>query len=126
KLQDVKFSACKLEGIDFTKVNALGLAISFHGCLIRNCNFSFLELKGTAFIECEIADTDFIGSRLQESSFAQTTFRHVTFHETDLRKADFTQATGYLINPLTCNLKAARFSLPDAVVLLEEMGIVLE
>jgi fluoroquinolone resistance protein len=125
KLQDVKFSGCKLEGVDFTRVNALGLAIGFERCLIRNCNFSFVELKGTSFRECEIADTDFIGSKLKESSFAKAVFRNVTFHETDLVKADFTEATGYLINPLTCMVKGAKFSLPDAVSLLECMGIKL-
>lgn len=125
KLLEVKFINCKLEGIDFTRVNSLGLAVSFNGCLIRNCNFSFLELKGTSFQECQISDSDFIGSRLMESNFSQAVFRNVAFHETNLQKANFNQATGYLINPLTCNIKGANFSLPDAVALLECMGIKL-
>jgi fluoroquinolone resistance protein len=125
KLQGVSFVNCKLEGVDFTKVNTLGLTLSFAGCLIRSCNFSFVELNKTSFKDSELADTDLIGCSLKQSSFVNAVFRNVTFHATNLEKADFTGASGYAINPLTNQIKGAKFSLPDAVSLLECMGVKL-
>lgn len=124
-LQDVAFESSKLMGVDFTNVNALGLTIKFQDCLLRSCNFNFLNLKKTPFLKCEIIETDLIGCNLTESSFIGTTFKAVTFHNTNLTKADFTDAHDYKINPLTNQIKGAFFCLPDAIALLECMGIKL-
>ncbi|MFO7660851.1 MAG: pentapeptide repeat-containing protein [Candidatus Cloacimonadaceae bacterium] len=126
KLQGVKFLRCKLMGINFTEVSSLGLALEFAECLIRSCNFNNLPLPKTAFHQCEIIETDFMGTRLAGSSFAGSTFRLVTFHNTDLNKADFSTAQGYLINPLNNQIKDALFSLPEAVSLLQCMGVKLK
>lgn len=125
KLQGVKFVKCKLQGIDFTRCNDLGLSVGFNECLIRSCNFNFMELKKTEFQHCEISETDFVGCDLTQSSFAHSVLHSVTFHETKLGKADFTDAQGYNINPLTNDIKGAKFSLPEAVSLLHSMGIKL-
>ena len=125
-LQGVKFERCKLVGVDFTRCNALGLTLQFSECLIRSCNFNLLDLKKTKFIECDIVETDFMGTNLKEASFRQSSFRTVTFHNTVLIKANFTGATGYLINPLNNQIKDAIFSLPDAIALLECMGVKLQ
>jgi uncharacterized protein YjbI with pentapeptide repeats len=124
-LQGVSFESSKLVGVDFTRCNTLGLGISFEQCLLRSCNFNFMELKKTRFKDCEIIETDFIGSNLAESNFIGSSFSSVSFNNTNLSKAKFNGAHGYAINPLNNNIKNATFSLPDAVALLECMGIKL-
>jgi uncharacterized protein YjbI with pentapeptide repeats len=125
-LQGVMFVRSKLLGVDFTNVNSLGLTIGFQESLLRSCNFNYLDLKKSTFTQCEIIETDFIGCNLKESNFTGTSFRSVTFHETNLTKANFTDAHDYKINPLTDQIKGAVFCLPDAISLLECMGIKLK
>lgn len=124
-LQGVSFIRCKLVGVDFTRCNALGLALHFAECLIRSCNFNLLDLRKTQYVQCDIVESDFMETNLKEANFSHTGFRTVTFHNTILVKANFTGATGYQINPLNNQIKDAVFSLPDAIVLLECMGVKL-
>jgi len=125
RLQSVRFEGCKLMGIDYTGVSTLGLALSFERCLIRSCNFNYLKMPNSAFIDCDIIETDFAGTDLSGTDFSGTGFQSVTFHATMLRKADFSAARNYRINPHTCDIKGALFSMPEAVSLLEELGILL-
>jgi fluoroquinolone resistance protein len=126
KLQGVSFLNSKLVGVDFTRCHTLGLVLSFKDCLITSCNFNFIALKKTSFCNCQLQETDFVGTDLQESNFTNAVLRAVTFHNTNLTKADFTGAQGYLINPLTNSIKGAKFALPEAVSLLECMGVNLK
>jgi fluoroquinolone resistance protein len=125
KLQGVSFKRCKLLGVDFTRANSLAMALSFEECLISSCNFSFLPLPKSKFLKCDIIEADFGGADLSCSRFSESVFRAVTFHNTNLTKADFTGAHGYQINPLNNKIREAVFSLPDANILLECMGIKL-
>jgi uncharacterized protein YjbI with pentapeptide repeats len=84
-----------------------------------------MKLKKTPFTGCEIVSSDFLRSDLSETDFSNTVFRDVSFNGANLSKAVFIGAKGYLINPLFTNVKKAVFSLPDAVSMLEEMGIVI-
>ncbi|MBN2830324.1 MAG: pentapeptide repeat-containing protein [Candidatus Cloacimonetes bacterium] len=125
KLQGVKFLNCKLLGINFTECSPLGLALAFKSCMIRSCNFNYLDLSKTVFSGCNIFETDFIGTNLTGSNFSYSEFQNVTFHNTILINADFTNAHEYQINPLSNQIKNAKFSLPDAVSLLSNMGVKL-
>jgi uncharacterized protein YjbI with pentapeptide repeats len=101
------------------------MTLGFSQCLIRSCNFNFLKLPKTPFLECTIIETDFIGTNLKSSNFSGSTFRNVSFNNTNLCETNFQNAQGYVINPLTNQIKAAVFSLPDAISLLESMGVKL-
>ncbi|MCK9310296.1 MAG: pentapeptide repeat-containing protein [Candidatus Cloacimonetes bacterium] len=124
-LQGVSFEGSKLVGVDFTRCNTLGLGLCFSGCLLRSCNFNFMDIQKTSFKECEIIETDFIGSNLAGSNFTGTSFSSVSFNNTNLSKAKFLGAQGYAINPLNNNIRNATFSLPEAISLLDCMGIKL-
>jgi uncharacterized protein YjbI with pentapeptide repeats len=123
KLQGVRFTKCKLLGVDFTICHMLGFVVGFTDCLVQSCNFNYLDLRKTAFKRCEFRETDFIGANLAGSDFTGSVFSAVTFHDTNLTKADFSEAQGYAINPLTNKIQGARFQLPDAIALLENLGI---
>ena len=48
------------------------------------------------------------------------------FLESNLQKADFRNATEYKIDIMTCNLKGARFSFPEAINLLNVLKVKID
>lgn len=126
RLNGVSFKDCKLMGIDFTQVDKLFLELKFEKCNISQCNFSFLELKGVSFDSSDLTAVDFVDSMLKKASFKNVKFKDVTFHNSDLRESNFTGAQGYFINPYNNNIKKAAFNLPEAVALLQGLGIRLK
>jgi len=50
-------------------------------------------------------------------------FMHSSFNKTNLTSTDFTEAINYSIDPNNCNIKGAKFSLPEALSLLDQWGI---
>ncbi len=121
----VKFSQCKLTGNAFDKCDSFLLDIAFEGCFISNCNFSKLNLKKTPFRSCEILETDFIGTQLVESDFSHSSLAGSVFNSCDLSKANFADARAYIINPENNKVKKARFSMPEALGLLQHLDIVI-
>lgn len=121
----VRFEQCKLAGSAFDKCDAFILDIGFEGSIISNCNFSKLNLKKTLFRGCEILESDFVGTQLMESDFSQSTLAGSVFNTCDLTKANFTGARSYSINPQNNKVKKARFSMPEALGLLEHLDIVI-
>ncbi|HNX59047.1 MAG TPA: pentapeptide repeat-containing protein, partial [Spirochaetota bacterium] len=95
-------------------------------CVINSCDFCGMKLKKTPFTKCEIIATDFVGTDLTGVDFSRTIFRDAGFDKTNLSGANFTDARGYAINPVANNVRKAKFSLPDAVTLLEIMGIIIK
>ena len=113
-------------GVDFTSVNRLILKINFHECLIKNCIFSELSLSETEFINCEILSSDFYGTDLSKSDFSESNLKDSIFENTNLKEANFTKASQYRIHPLTNKVKYARFSMPDAMTLLQALDIEIQ
>lgn len=126
RMSKIAFRGSKIMGVDFTAANPFAMDISFDGCVIDSCDFCGMKLKKTPFMKCEITATDFIGTDLTGTDFSHTVFRDAGFDRTNLSGADFTEAHGYAINPVANNVRKAKFSLPDAVTLLEIMGIIIK
>lgn len=125
KLQKTMFRGSKLLGINFTHCSRFALDISFEQSFITNCNFSRMKLKKTLFRCCEITDTDFPDADLSEADFTEASFRGVIFNNTNLSKALFIDARGYAINPSNNSIRHAVFSLPEAVSLVEQLGVII-
>ncbi|MCF7919385.1 MAG: pentapeptide repeat-containing protein [Candidatus Cloacimonetes bacterium] len=125
KMHTVTFRNCRVQGVDFTKIDRLITEMNFNNCQIRECNYSGLELKGISFLGSEISNTDFINSDLSSAVFRNVNFREVVFHNTDLKKASFLGAKGYRINPMTNEIKGGIFDLPEVVSFLEYLQITI-
>ena len=126
KLQNVYFHGCKISGVNFSVVNTLLLKVRFEDCLISECNFTALQLQETGFRNCRIHNCDFYQAILTGADFSGSDLKDSLFENTDLSKANFSEARNYIINPLTNKIKKARFSLPEAMVLLNSFEIILE
>jgi fluoroquinolone resistance protein len=119
KLTNVRFTGCKLMGINFSIVHTMLFSVSFDACRIQHCIFENLKLSGLEAEGNEILETDFTGCNLQKARFGGSDLRGSQFVDNDLKEADFRSASNYSIDPTQNQVKGARFSLPEAVGLLE-------
>lgn len=120
-----KFSACKAIGIDWTKTQKLE-DLSFSGCQINYSNFKLLKLPKTKIIKCEAKEVYFNESDLSSGVFKYTDFEKSQFFKTNLTGTDFTGAKNYYIDVKTNIVTRARFSLPEALSLLNSLDIIIE
>ncbi|NGX38855.1 MAG: Pentapeptide repeat protein [Chlamydiae bacterium] len=126
RLQEVHMVDSKCMGIDFTVVDPSFLQLSFEKSLLSGCNFSGLILKKSRFVECRVKECHFVETNLEESDFQKSTLTGTLFHHANLKKANFQEAKEYQINPLNNSLNKAKFSLPEAVGLLEGLGVMIQ
>ncbi len=125
RFDEATFKNCKVMGIDWTRTTETR-KLQFTGSQITYCNFRFLALPGLKMEKCEVKDADFIEAKLKGASFAKSDLEKSRFFKTDLSGADFRDAVNYSIDPGTNTLKKAKFSLPEAIALLESLDIIIE
>lgn len=123
KFLDVKFSDCKIIGVNWTYSDALSSPIIFSKCNISQSNFLGLNLKSILIAECIAREIDFRDCDLSKSVLTMNDFKNTLFCNTNLIKTDFTNSINYAINVLDNKIQGAKFSLPDAVSLLSGLGI---
>ena len=63
---------------------------------------------------------------MEKADFNGCKLRDTEFFKCNLEKADFRNATGYNVDVLSCVLKSAKFTYPEAANLLYSLGIELE
>ena len=70
---------------------------------------------------------DFSGSSITGSMFAKANLSGSSFYGCDLSDTEFfQQASGYKVDVLSCQVKGAKFSYPEAINLLHYLGISVE
>jgi fluoroquinolone resistance protein len=127
QMKNGEFIGCNLVGIHWTEVLPVGkIADPIHkltDCLLKyntfiNMNFMKFNFSGniiqdSAFDECNLNESDFKGCKLNTTQFSKC----------DMRKADFREAAGYLIDISSNKMRGAKFSFPEVLSLLNELGI---
>lgn len=121
----VKFSRSKVIGFDWTKTDKLE-DLEFADCQINYSNFKLMKLPKIKILNCEAKEVEFIETDMTEGVFRNTDFEKSRFFKTNLTNADFKGARNYYIDARNNILKKARFSLPEALTLLESLDIILE
>jgi fluoroquinolone resistance protein len=123
--RSVGFHESKLIGIDWTRARTL-LFMEFVGSVLSYSNFVGLDLVSAKLKGCVAHEALFTGANLSKADCTETDFRNSQFNGANLSGADFRRARDYFIRPDSCNLKKARFSLPEATTLLYGLDIVLD
>ncbi|MBN2554351.1 MAG: pentapeptide repeat-containing protein [Anaerolineales bacterium] len=122
------FIKSKLVGINWTTANWSGgmrLPLSYCGCTLNHATYFGLNLEKWRWIDCEAVDVDFREALLREADFGGTDLRDSLFMHTQMQGADLSRARNYHIAASDNNILGAKFSLPEAMSLLEALGIVL-
>lgn len=125
---DVAFRRCKLLGVDWTlagdrTASKLPLSFSFEDCVVSLCGFFGLSLKNSRLLRCTAIEADFAETDLSGCDCRETDFAKARFLHTNLSKADFSGARNYQIDPTANTVKRARFTLPEAVALLQAFDL---
>jgi fluoroquinolone resistance protein len=125
RFRDVKFLKCKVIGIDWTK--ALEVSdLKFDESQINYSNFSMLKIPSTRMVKCIAKEVNFTETDLSKGDFRNSDFEKSRFFKTNLSEADFRGATSYNIDIKNNLINQAKFSLPEAVVLLNSLNIIIE
>jgi len=123
RLRRVRFERCKLMGIDFTAAYALGLEVSFDGCVLSYASFAAMALQGLELTDCRAHETIFDDADLRDALFTESDLRGARFSGTDLRGADLSEASGYAIDPTYTKVKGTKMSFEGALESARLMGI---
>jgi uncharacterized protein YjbI with pentapeptide repeats len=123
--QNPRFLRCKLMGMDWTRSTELSEP-DFKECQLNYSNFKLLKIPGAKMVNCEAKEVDFIETDLSKGDFRQTDFENSRFFKTDLSSADLRWAKNYSIDIKVNILKKTRFSLPEAMLLLNSLDIIIE
>lgn len=128
-LRGVRFKSSKLVGIDWTRLRwptvPLSGQIEFDECILNGGSFFGLYLQELKLEACQAHDVDFTEADCSYASFLQTDLTNSTFQKTCLVKADFSDATNYLVDIFNNRITDAIFSLPEAMSLLRSLPIKL-
>lgn len=122
---DVSFANSKVIGFDWTKAQYIQ-EISFESCQINYSNFRLLKLQKIKMVTCEAKEADFTETDLTEGNFTDTDFERSIFSKTILTKANFKGSKNYYIDARYNTIKKARFSLPEALSLLNSLDVVID
>lgn len=72
---------------------------------------------------CIAHEVDLREAGLKHANLKHTDFEKIQFVHTKLYAADFTEAYSYSINPTQNDIRKGKFSLPDAIHLLDGFDI---
>lgn len=126
---DTLFEACKAIGINWTNATwpniKLACPLQFTQCILNDSSFLGLSLREMKMIECKAHDVDFREADFTQADFSHTDFTHSLFNKTILTEANFAEAINYDINIFQNEVKRAKFSLPEAMCLLQHLDIEL-
>lgn len=123
--RSVKFQNSKLVGVNWTAAAQI-MHVGFYECILNYANFSGLDLRKCILFQCMAVEADFIETNFSEANLTGTDFSSARFASTNLTKADLRHAKNYSIRPDSNKISKAKFSLPEATLLLYGLDIVLE
>lgn len=120
--RNCKFKGCKLIGINWALARRLE-ELSFEDCDLTLCGFGQLELAETAFSDCQLKEVDFRDTVLKRATFTGCDLKGTLFEGANLTGASLSSAKNYSIDVRQTTITDASFSLPEALSLLEGLGI---
>ncbi|MEP6747408.1 MAG: pentapeptide repeat-containing protein [Bacteroidota bacterium] len=125
-LKNIRFTDCKLTGIDFSRCSNFLFAVSFENSPLDYSSFFQKKMKKTVFNGCSIKDADFTETDLSMANFKNCDLMNAAFVGSVLEKTDFRTARNYAFDPEMNKIKKAKFSYPGVTGLLLKYDIEIE
>jgi uncharacterized protein YjbI with pentapeptide repeats len=126
---EIIFKKCQLVGINWTETSLnkknYMKPVDFDECVLNHSTFIGLVLKKLKLSRCIAQNVDFSEVDLSGADCRWSDFTNSRFHHSNLTAADFRGAKNYTIPVLDNVVKKARFSLPEAMSLLDGLEIEL-
>lgn len=125
-----EFFSCSFVGINWGDLMPTGKFArpisSFQDCRFKFNTFNGIPLMKFDFSNSVIVDTMFADCTMAESNFSGCDLERTEFFQCDLKKANFRNARGYQIDITSCKVKGAAFSFPEAINLLNVLGVKID
>ena len=121
----VIFIETKLTGIEWNETS-IPFDADFRQCILNYSSFMGVDLRNAEMTECQLKEVDFTETNLSKADCRASDFTGARFVNTNLSHTDLRQAVGYAIHPEGNILRKTKFSLPEAISLLDAFDIVLE
>lgn len=115
---DCKFNGCKMIGINWQEAEA-PVEITMESCKLDYSIFYGLDLRRIEIRDSFAKEVNFENADLSKGKFNGTDFSLSKFKNTNLSFSDFREASNYDINPEFNKIKKAKFSMPEAMTLLQ-------
>lgn len=125
-LQNVAFDECKLLGLQFTACRDMLFGVHFDHCQLRYASFAGRSMPATRFVRCSLDDADFADADLSEAVFEHCSLAGAAFQNTHLVGADFSSATGFIIDPELNRIQRARFTLHGLLGVVAKYELVVD
>lgn len=125
RLRGAAFKDCRAGGANWAAATALD-DLTFTHCLLDHGAFAGAKLPRLRLDDCRLREADFSESDLRSAVIAACDLKGARFFGADLSGADLRGSYSYEIDAFRTKIKKARFSLPEAVSLLQGLDIVLE
>ena len=126
RFSDVIFKACKMIGIAWDEAS-VPFSITCTDSNISYSSFYGMKLKKMKIHKCIAHDVNFSEADMQSSSFMHSDLKDSFFINTNLLKANFENAINYNgIDVSSKKIKKAIFSMPEALILLNNFDIILK
>lgn len=124
---ETRFEQSRLVGINWAETTwaqrRFLLPVRFSQCTLKNNTFIGLDMHEIAMTRCLVKEGDFADANLSRADCTHTDFSGSRFARTNLTGADFRGASNYDIDVMNNAIKGAMFSFPEAMALLDGLGI---
>ena len=126
RFSDVTFKSCKMIGIVWDEAS-VPISITCVDSNISYSSFYGMKLKKMKIHKCIAHDVTFSEADMQSSSFMHSDLKDSFFINTNLLKANFENAINYNgIDVSSKKIKKTIFSMPEALILLNNFDIILK
>jgi len=126
KMNDVTFNNCKLLGVNFSETKDFGFLVRFDNCILDYAIFDNKKLNKSSFSNCKIHNADFTQADLSKCKFYNCDFWDSVFVNTNAAGVDFTTSKNFTIDPVTNNIRKAKFLSSDLAGLLTKFDIIIK
>ena len=121
----VQIIRCKAIGINWFDTGS-PFSVQFIDSNISYSSFFGKAIKKAKFKNCLANETDFSDCNLSQADFGGTDLLNARFSNSDISHVDFSGARNYHIDLQHNKVTKAKFSLPDALSLLDPFDIIIE
>jgi len=121
----IQINGCKAIGIHWFDTG-VPFVIGFTDSNLSYSSFFGKNLKKMKFKNCVAKEVDFSSCNLTEADFAGTDLERARFNDCDLSLTNFKEARNYFIDFRENKVRKTKFSMPEALSLLDQFDIVIE
>lgn len=124
--QEVKFSHCKMLGIQFEACHDFNFSIFIDDCQLNDASFYQLKLNKSSFRNASLKNVDFSEADLQKIKLTNCNLQGCIFENTNLKGADLRLSVNFNIDPTLNKINGAKFSRESILGLLTKYQIIVD